>query len=301
MKKFGRFAVVVAAVLLIRAAVLAEEVEIKSMDMVAESEQFELRSDKIGEDFLIQVGLPSSYGSGDKRYPVVYLLDGNLIFGAATDIARLLTKDLIEPGIPEVIVVGIGYVKAEWMGGLRTRDLTPKGSVPQSYHEMTDHLYPFKQTSGGADDFLAFIENEVDPLIRQRYQTDGGKAGILGDSYGGLFTYYAFLKQSPLFDKYWFGSPGLIQEDTRLLDELPALLQKTDFKGQRVYISVGERELHHSFYGPLGRNYTKMVEAFETYPGNNLSMKSQVFPGATHTSVIPAAMTQALLYLYADR
>ena len=86
-----------------------------------------------------------------------------------------------------------------------------------------------------------------------------------------------------------------------MLDDLPALLQKTDFKGQRIYISVGERELHHSFYGPLGRNYAKMVEAFETYPGQDLSMKSQVFLGATHTSVMPAALTQALLYLYADR
>ena len=302
MDKFRRFAAAVIAVLLLPAAVLAEKVEInKSTQLVAQSEQFELRSDKIGEDFLIQVGLPASYGSADKRYPVVYLLDGNTSFGAATDIARRLVHDLIEPGIPEVIVVGIGYVKAERMMGLRTRDLTPKGSVPQSYHEMTDHLFPFKQTSGGADDFLAFIENEVDSVIRKRYQTDGGKAGILGNSFGGLFTYYAFLKQSPLFDKYWFGSPGLIEEDTRLLDDLPALLQKTDFKGQRIYISVGERELHHSFYGPLGRNYAKMVEAFETYPGQDLSMKSQVFLGATHTSVMPAALTQALLYLYADR
>ena len=133
MSKFRRFAAAVIAVLLLPAAVLAEKVEInKSTQLVAQSEQFELRSDKIGEDFLIQVGLPASYGSADKRYPVVYLLDGNTSFGAATDIARRLVHDLIEPGIPEVIVVGIGYVKAEQMMGLRTRDLTPKGSCPKA-------------------------------------------------------------------------------------------------------------------------------------------------------------------------
>ena len=165
MDKFRRFAAAVIAVLLLPAAVLAETVEIKGMQLVGQSEQFELRSDKIGEDFLIQVGLPASYGSADKRYPVVYLLDGNTSFGAATDIARRLVHDLIEPGIPEVIVVGIGYVKAEQMMGLRTRDLTPKGSVPQSYHEMTDHLFPFKQTSGGADDFLAFIEKDRKSVV----------------------------------------------------------------------------------------------------------------------------------------
>lgn len=274
---------------------MAEELD---FNLKSQSEQFELRSDEIGEDFLIQVGLPASYDSGDKQYPLVYMLDSNIFFGAASDILRLLPNDLINPGLPEVILVGIGYVKAEWMGGLRTRDLTPKGSVPQSYHDMTDHLFPFEQTSGGAEAFLSFIENQLDPVIRERYRTDGAKAGILGDSFGGLFTYYAFLKQRPLFDKYWMGSPGLIDEDTRMLDDLGALLEKTDFKGQRVYISLGERELTHSFYGTLGRNYTKLVGYFEAIPGKNLSVKSQVFPGTTHVTVVPPALTQALVYLY---
>ena len=278
-------------------AVLAAEEEIE-FSMSGQSEQFELRSEKIGEDFLIQVGLPASYGRGEKRYPLVYMLDSNIFFGTVTEIARLLPNDLIEPGMPEVIIVGIGYVKAEWMGGLRTRDLTPEGSVPQSYHDTTDRNWPFKQTSGGADEFLAFIEAQLDPIIRERYRTNGEKAGILGDSFGGLFTYYAFLQQSPLFDKYWLGSPGLIQEDTRLLDDLPALLKETDFKGQRVYISLGERELSHSFYGVLGRNYATMVGIFEANPGKNLTVKSQVFPGTTHVTVIPSAVTKALTYLW---
>ena len=269
-----------------------------NFNMTAQNDQFELRSEEIGEDFLIQVGLPTSYGSGDKQYPLVYLLDSNIFFGTATETVRMLPNDMIEPGMPEVIIVGIGYVKAEWMGGLRTRDLTPKGSVPQSYHDMTDHLFPFEQTSGGADEFLAFIEDRLDPIVRERYRTDGEKSGILGDSYGGLFTYHTFLKQSPLFDKYWLGSPGLIQEDTRLLDELPELLKNTDFRGQRVYISLGERELSHSFYGPLGRNYAKMVGLFEANPGQNLVIKSQVFPGATHITVVAPALTQALIHLY---
>lgn len=284
--------------------------------LFANAEQFELHSKEIGEDFLIQVGLPASYATGDKRYPVLYVLDGNISFGSSNEMVRLMSVDLIEPGFPELIVVSIGYVKAHLFGPLRTRDLTPKGSVPESFFgasgqddsavpRAADHPAwvtaqpaPDQLTSGGADAFLAFIEKQLDPVIRKQYRTDGGQAGILGDSFGGLFTYYAFLKQSPLFDKYWLGSPGLIQEDTQLLEELPALLQNTDFKGQRVYISVGEKELSHSFYGVLGRNYAKMVGIFEANPGKNLAVESRVFVGDTHITVVPAAMVQALRFLY---
>ena len=42
---------------------------------------------------------------------------------------------------------------------------------------------------GGADKFLAFLEKELDPLIRSRYNAKPGPAGILGDSFGGTFTF----------------------------------------------------------------------------------------------------------------
>ena len=288
----------VSAVMSFGASAAAAEV---TTGVTGEDIRFKLRSEKIGENFVIHVALPPTYGAGDKKYPVLYLTDADMFLGMASDLTRILPLDLIEPGVREVILVGIGYENPAWAIALRTRDLTPQGSVSQRYHDMTDSSMPVKQTSGGADDFLEFIESDLDPVIRERFRTDGGKAGILGDSFGGLFTYYAFLKQSPLFDKYWLGSPGLIQEDTRMLNGLAELLQKTDFKGQRVYISVGERELTHNFYGILGRNYSRMVGIFEDNPGKNLSVKSEVFPRATHNTVIAPAMTQALIYLYRDK
>ncbi|NIB38182.1 alpha/beta hydrolase [Pseudomaricurvus alkylphenolicus] len=273
------------------------------------AEQFELHSEKIGEEYLIQVGLPGSYATGDRHYPVVYALDGNLFFGMYNDTIRLLQMDMIEPGIPELIVVSIGYVKAAQCGFLRNRDYTPKGSVPDSFFQYFDsklesesfkHLEIVKVEPGGADNFLKFIEHTLDPVIRQNYRVDDNKASILGDSFGGLFTYYAFLKQSPLFDKYWIGSPGLLQEDCKLVEELPGLLLDTDFDGQRVYISLGEGELSHSFYGTMGRNYTKITTHIKTTPGKNLSAKCDVHPGQTHASVVPAALMQAIRFLYSE-
>src|SRR3546814_19712655 len=50
--------------------------------------------------------------------------------------------------------------------------------------------------SGGADDFLAFIEHELKPLIAQRYPVDARRQILFGHSYGGLFTLYTlFTKQ----------------------------------------------------------------------------------------------------------
>lgn len=61
------------------------------------------------DDFLIGVSLPASYGTGDPSYQLVYVLDANISFGMTVEIARLHQMDLIRPGVPEMVLVGIGY------------------------------------------------------------------------------------------------------------------------------------------------------------------------------------------------
>jgi len=44
----------------------------------------------IADDFYLYVSLPDDYDQSDKKYPVLYLLDGDVTFGMATSIARYL-------------------------------------------------------------------------------------------------------------------------------------------------------------------------------------------------------------------
>jgi len=67
-----------------------------------------LHSSAVGRDYRIFVALPLSYSRRtSETYPVVYLLDGDLWFGAVTDPTRFLQWGGKE--LPELIIVGIGY------------------------------------------------------------------------------------------------------------------------------------------------------------------------------------------------
>lgn len=51
---------------------------------IRETRVHKLSSKRIGQDFILNVGLPSAYRRSENRYPVVYLTDGDLSFAALT-------------------------------------------------------------------------------------------------------------------------------------------------------------------------------------------------------------------------
>ncbi|MCW9066306.1 MAG: alpha/beta hydrolase-fold protein, partial [Ignavibacteriaceae bacterium] len=65
-----------------------------------------ITSEIAADSFFILVSVPDSYYSTQERYPVLYVLDGDIAYGMAASIARYLQ---IGENIPELIVVGIGY------------------------------------------------------------------------------------------------------------------------------------------------------------------------------------------------
>lgn len=297
-------------------AALAEKVQadfVTEPTVVHGAQSFLLNSRFIDDTFRIDVGLPASYGSGAKSYPVIYRLDGDVSFAALYSQSKLLPLDMIEPGMPEVIVVGIGYKNAEEMHIRRQRDLTPAGIVDDKTAHYYEHGIPgtiftglpgLERYRGGAEDFLKFIADELDPIVRDNYRTDGAPAGLMGASYGGLFSLYAFLKQSPVFNRYWMGSPGLINDESRyLIDDLQKLLRTADFEDVRIFLSLGEKELasptgEFTSYGELAINYSRLLQVFNANPKPGLHVHSQVIPGATHFTSSPAGETEALFYLY---
>jgi hypothetical protein len=72
---------------------------------------------------------------------------------------------------------------------LRARDYTPtkETRLPQS---------------GGADQFLAFMKNELFPFMETNYKADSKNRILMGCSLGGLFTLYTLFTQPELFSGY---------------------------------------------------------------------------------------------------
>lgn len=142
----------------------------------------------------IWIYLPKGYNETQKRYPVLYMQDGQNIFDEYTSAFGEWGVDecldsLIASGKPAGIVVGIDN------GPERLNEYNP---------------YAFRDFGEGEGDrYLDFIVQTLKPFIDKNYRTLASKENtiIAGSSMGGLISYYAMIKQPQVFGKAGIFSP----------------------------------------------------------------------------------------------
>lgn len=157
---------------------------------ILNSQSRRLQSRIVGQEYEVKVWLPQGYDTSTKRYPVVYLLDGDLLFAAATDIARFLAWGGF---MPEVVIVSPAY-----------------GSVdgPASHGtNMRDRDYSVFPTQGsytpnGGTTHLRFLAEELMPYVERELRVDPSDRTLVGGSRSGEFTIYTFLTAPDLFHRY---------------------------------------------------------------------------------------------------
>ncbi len=170
----------------------------------------------------VLVYLPPGYRqSGRRRFPVLYLHDGQNIFDAATAFGgvewgadeaaqRLTRKRLIEP----LIIVAVAN-----MGDDRIHEYAPSRGV-------IDSSAPRKKRSRGLlRKYGRFLRDELKPFIDQKYRTlpEAEFTGLGGSSLGGLATLTLGLWFPETFQRLAVLSPSIWWDDCviyRLLDEL---------------------------------------------------------------------------------
>lgn len=262
------------------------------------SEGFEYYSKAVGDRMAIGVWSPPAEALARSKQEgsaldIVYVLDGSFALSMAAGSCRLQYADLINPGFTPVLLVGLDYPVGQV--NARTRDYTMADSISPPLKK----IFSSPPLPGGADKFLAFLEDELDPLIRSKYNVTNRPAAIIGDSFGGTFTFYAFLKQSKLFDRYWLGSPGIFTTETDYVGQFEARLREKLVHPTKMFLSIGSREMDGGieFYEDLGRNFRRLVGALGQTPNDRLKWSSKIYEGYTHTSVVAPAMNDALLYL----
>ena len=165
-----------------------------------------------GQEYELHIMLPGGYKAADKKYPVVYLMDSQWDFSLVTG---LYSQYYYDGFIPELIIVGV-----TWSGehvnydSLRIRDYSPTKLElvtisPEIYGMMSlTHSVRMPQ-SGGADQFLAFMKQELFPFIKSNYKADGKNRTLMGSSAGGLLTLYTLFTQPDLFTGYAAASPHI--------------------------------------------------------------------------------------------
>jgi predicted alpha/beta superfamily hydrolase len=148
----------------------------------------------------IVVYVPPDYDQQpERRYPVLYLHDGQNLFDAAAafngqDWHVAQTADYaISAGLVEPLIV-VGLYNT---GKTRLREYTPT-SVP-------------RLGGGRADRYAKFLIEEVKPVVDRDYRTrqEASQTGIGGSSLGGLVSIYLGLKFSNVFGKIAALSPSV--------------------------------------------------------------------------------------------
>lgn len=261
------------------------------------SHRHTLHCPAIGETFRIDVALPEFPRPG-APLPVVYVMDGNTVFGIAAQAARFLQN---AGETPPVLMVGVGYDLEATRprtayGALRTRDLTPSLDKDFLDRITTGQRAPLPvgadPPAGGADAFLDFLIDDLRPFIAGLYDTDPGDQTLVGSSLGGLFSLHALLTRPGAFQRHVANSPALWWHDREVFAREAAVAQSGADLPARLFMSVGGLEASETWNGV--RDCAEFAGLLKARGYRGLAFTHHVFDGESHTSVIPAALSRGL-------
>lgn len=287
MRRFPKVILAVAALSMLSGQVNAAEPDILGQVVISNSERFTLAADNINQTFQIDVGFPVGYAESDLSYPVVYLLDGNLMFPAAYS---NLSGLQFGGEIPGVVLVGIGYQVENAMEvfSLRTRDLVPTNDV--EWTQANRNLpapagLPENISPGGAQEFLDFINQELKPVINERYRIDDTDQTLAGYSFGGLFSLFTLFNHSDSFNRYVIGSPSIWWHDEVSFDFEEEYSKTHSDMNKSVFISSGglEEPPGSESFGMVS-NAQEMNRRLNARAYPNLKLNYLEFDGETHMS-----------------
>ncbi|NIJ38709.1 hypothetical protein FHR22_003433 [Sphingopyxis panaciterrae] len=286
-----------------------------SFSIQAQVDRFELPHPRGTGHFQISVSRPAHSPEGGD-VPVLFVLDADIGFALAAEIARLRG---VAGMLPTAMVVGIGYGAdfAEF-AKLRTADLTPPLSEAgrEALGDMTSFI---GDSDGGADAFLDFLTLILAPEIARRYPEASASNRILfGHSLGGLFTAYALLTRPDAFSTFLANSPSLWWDGFAILGHLAAFaerLARLD-RQPRALIGVGAKEQEMPAKVPAGMamsleqvqaivTASRMVDAVPEFTAalreaGLTGVAHVIYDDEDHSSVIPAALMRGLRFAVPD-
>ena len=161
-----------------------------------------------------------------QRYPVIYLLDGEGHFESVVGMIQQLSQVNGNTIVPEMIVVGIPNTD-------RTRDLTP--TRIQSDLPMMDSN--FSKSTGGGENFTAFMAKELIPHIDSLYPTQPFRV-LIGHSFGGLAVMNTITNHTKLFNAYIAIDPSMWYDKEQFLKTTQKKLAGQKYNGTSLYVGI---------------------------------------------------------------
>jgi predicted alpha/beta superfamily hydrolase len=173
---------------------------------------------------------PGYHEQRERRFPVLYLHDGQNLFDGSTSfiqgqdwhVAQTADAEIYAGRVEPLLIVGIYNA-----GKSRIQEYTPT-QVP-------------RLGGGRADRYGKFLLEEVRPFMDREYRVEGGphRTGIGGSSLGGLVSLYLGLSRSDVFGKIAALSPS-VWWNQRFIHKFAAGVNV--LSRPRVWLDIGTRE-----------------------------------------------------------
>jgi predicted alpha/beta superfamily hydrolase len=277
--------------------------------LIPDTIQFDLAPRSGGAPYRIFLRVPAGV-QPPQGWPVLYLLDANAMIATVADILRVQAAYPLGTGIADGVVVGIGYpTEAAYDSVRRSWDMGPPPGQVYPPHTPGG---PDVRT-GGADEFLAFIEDELKPEIDRRVMVDRQRQAIFGHSFGGLFVLHALFRRPSAFSAWVSASPAIWWEGAGIVAAAERFLAQGEIEPPgRVLLQAGEYEQAIAPFQTGAADAEKRIKGFaesrivdnaramaeRLARAPNLATEFQFLPGETHMSVLPSALNLAVRFVF---
>ena len=218
----------------------------------------------------VLVWTPPGYDAGDdRRYPVLYMQDGQNLFepdtaflkGEHWRVGETATRLIAEGTITPLIIVGVYNT-----GDARLEEYTPTRDT--------------KLGGGLADEYARMLIDDVKPLIDRTYRTlpEGRHTGIAGSSLGGLVLLHVALTHPAVFSRVAALSPS-VWWDRKVI--LQTIRQSRSKPPLRLWVDMGTAE------GQRGLDDARLLKAALVGLGfsENTDLRYAEYEGATHSEL----------------
>lgn len=230
---------------------------------VTVAEMIPIRSAVLNEERYVAVHRPGPLQEQRERYPVLYVLDGEMFFLDAIGVMDFLSKN---DQMPPMVVVGIWNTD-------RSRDFAPS-SAP------------------GGSPFLRFLATELFPLIEARYPTEPCRM-IAGHSLAGSLVVQAFLDQPELFTGYMAMSPNLLYGDEFALRRTGGASAGSHRLNGALYLGIGGAEA-----GGAKDAQARFIARMRTVAPPQFRLETEEIAGEDHNSVRDVFLQRALARVF---
>lgn len=244
----------------------------------------------------VDIWIPFNY-SNEKKYSVLYMHDGQMLFDATTTwnkqewkVDEVASKLMKENKVDDFIVVAIWNIPE-----LRHMDLFPKKPLENLSEDSQELIfdeahkmnYNFELKDINSDNYLKFIVEEVKPFIDKNYfvYTDANHTAIMGSSMGGLISMYAICEYPNVFGKaaclstHWVGFRDF--DNNPIPESFFSYMTKNlpNPETHKIYFDYGTETLDASY---LKYEY-RVDEVLQSKGFNQNNYKNLKFEGENHS------------------